>query len=356
MTDFIDIDGSFGEGGGQILRSSLSLSLVTGRPLRMNNIRAGRKKPGLLRQHLTAVNAATEIGKAHVTGNALGSRMLKFEPEKVVPGEYTFSIGTAGSTMLVLETILPALMLAETPSILHLKGGTHNPQSPPYEFFKSTLVPLLELMGPKIEPILFRHGFYPAGGGEVYANIIPVSKLSPLVLTERGPLIQRRAMAMLSKLPSTIAGRELNTVANEAGWLDSELTTVQVKDSPGPGNILLLCLKFEKITEIFTGVGELGIRSEDVARNAVKQMKDYLRYDVPVGEYTADQLLLPCGIAAWQGVGSTFRTLPLSGHSLTHIELLRKFLDIEINIKTEKDGAVQIVFGSGGDCRSASSP
>src|ERR1700722_15265155 len=160
----IEIDGSFGEGGGQVLRTALSLSLVTGQPFRIDNIRAGREKPGLLRQHLTAVLAAAEIGGATVEGATLGSTALTFSPGKVKPGEYRFAVGTAGSGTLVFQTILPALMLASAPSRITIEGGTHNHAAPPFDFLARTFVPLVERMGPKIRLQFERYGFYTAGG------------------------------------------------------------------------------------------------------------------------------------------------------------------------------------------------
>src|SRR6202140_4872670 len=156
------IDGSIGEGGGQILRTALGLSMVTGQPFRIENIRAGRDKPGLLRQHLTAVNAAAEICGANVEGAAISSRELSFSPGNVKSGEYTFSIGSAGSTTLVLQTVLPALLAADGPSSLTLEGGTHNPHAPPIDFLEKAFVPLVNRMGPTVHVALERAGFYPA--------------------------------------------------------------------------------------------------------------------------------------------------------------------------------------------------
>lgn len=181
----IIIDGSIGEGGGQILRTALALSMVTGQPFRIENIRAGREKPGLLRQHLTAVNAAATICTATVDGAAIGSRELTFTPEKAKPGEYTFSIGSAGSTTLVLQTVLPALLTADGPSSLTLEGGTHNPHAPPIDFLERTFLPLINRMGPTVTVTLERAGFYPAGGGRVVVKIQPAAKLSSVHLPVR---------------------------------------------------------------------------------------------------------------------------------------------------------------------------
>src|SRR5688572_17114432 len=171
------IDGSFGEGGGQILRTSLALSLITGRPFRIEKIRANREKPGLMRQHLTAVKAAGKIGQAEVEGAFIGAKELTFAPGEVVPGDYSFAVGTAGSATLVLQTVLPALITASKPSTLRLEGGTHNPYAPPFDFLARVFLPIVNRMGPNIEATLLRPGFYPAGGGKVNFTIEPAEKL-----------------------------------------------------------------------------------------------------------------------------------------------------------------------------------
>ena len=171
----LTIDGSYGEGGGQVLRSSLAMSLVTGRPFVIENIRAGRKKPGLMRQHLTAVNAAVEVSHAEAAGAAIDSARLEFRPGQVTAGKYKFSVGTAGSATLVLQTVLPALLLADGESHLTLEGGTHNPFAPPLDFLTKAYLPLVNRMGPKVtvDPF-YRPGFYPAGGGKFTVHVQPV--------------------------------------------------------------------------------------------------------------------------------------------------------------------------------------
>jgi RNA 3'-terminal phosphate cyclase (ATP) len=182
----IRIDGRLGEGGGQILRTSLSLSLVTGKAFRIENIRAGREKPGLLRQHLAAVLAAAEVCGGEVEGAVPGSSCLTFRPGPVRPGQYRFSVGTAGSATLVFQTVLPALMLGSWPSSVEVEGGTHNMAAPPYDFLSRTFVPLVNRMGPNVSLRFERYGFYPAGGGRFSAEIQPAVALKPLHLGERG--------------------------------------------------------------------------------------------------------------------------------------------------------------------------
>src|SRR5437764_3869585 len=214
----ITIDGSFGEGGGQILRTSLALSLVTQKPFRIERIRAGRKNPGLLRQHLAAVNAAAQVGYAEVKGADLGSCDLSFAPQAVAAGRYHFAIGTAGSATLVLQTVLPALILADTPSTLVLEGGTHNPYAPPFDFLEKTFLPLLNEMGPQVRARLERHGFYPAGGGRFVVDITPASRLGRLELNERGAITRRAARALVARLPQQIGERELMVIGSKLAW------------------------------------------------------------------------------------------------------------------------------------------
>src|SRR5262245_20703997 len=199
----ITIDGSFGEGGGQILRTSLALSLVTGKPFRIENVRAGRKSPGLLRQHQTAVSAAAAVGRAEIAGASIGSGELEFSPKAIAPGEYQFAIGTAGSTTLVLQTILPALMTATAPSRIALEGGTHNPFAPPFDFLVLSFLPLLKRMGVHIEAALERPGFYPAGGGRIVVSIKPGTLLR-LDLENRGEVLSKRARAVVANLPRAV--------------------------------------------------------------------------------------------------------------------------------------------------------
>ena len=216
MSDWITIDGSEGEGGGQVLRTALALSLVTGRPFRIERIRAGRKKPGLLRQHLTAVQAAVEVSGAHVSGAELGSRSLSFEPAHVRGGDYRLAVGTAGSATLVLQAVLPALLAAHEPSRLTLEGGTHNPYAPPFDFLAKTFLPILRQMGAVVDVALETYGFYPAGGGRFTAAIEPCPRLGRLALLERGQT-QVHARALVALLGENIAKRELSVVRERLG-------------------------------------------------------------------------------------------------------------------------------------------
>ena len=234
MTErLLTIDGSQGEGGGQVLRSSLALSLVTGRPFVIENIRAQRQKPGLMRQHLTAATAAAEVGRAEMQGAEIGSSRLVFCPGRVEPGNYTFSVGTAGSATLVLQTVLPALLAAEGESNLVLEGGTHNPMAPPFDFLAKAYLPLVNRMGPVVEAQLLLPGFYPAGGGRVAVRILPSRQFRRLEMLERGEIAARRVWALLANLPRHIGERECRTIAEKTGWDQSCFAVEQVTGSAG---------------------------------------------------------------------------------------------------------------------------
>ncbi len=320
--EMITIDGSEGEGGGQILRSSLALSLITGQPFRIINIRAGRKKPGLLRQHLTAVQAATEVGDAVTDGAQISSQELVFRPERIRGGQYRFAIGTAGSTTLVLQTVLPALILANEPSTLFLEGGTHNPFAPPFDFLQRTFLPQLARFGPKVEATLLRPGFYPAGGGKLSVEITPVAKLTPADLLDRGSDGGRRVVAQIAALPPSIADRAFEQVLKRMKWEPTVCEVVEHSQTLGPGFALTAEVVSENIAVVFSGFGERGIRAEQVADNVVDQVRDYLAVGAPVDEYLADQLLLPMALAG----GGAFRAVGLSLHARTNIEVIQRFL------------------------------
>lgn len=337
----ITIDGSEGEGGGQILRSSLALALVTGQPFRMERIRAKRQKPGLLRQHLTAVEAAKTVGCAEVAGAEMNSQELEFRPGPVTPGNYRFAVGTAGSATLVLQTVLPALLTTSGRSTLTLEGGTHNPMAPPFDFLERSFMPLIQQMGPRVELELRRPGFFPAGGGRFHARIEPVKRLSQLVLTERGAIQHRRARVWLSKLSAEIAEQELAVVREELRWRAEECEVEVVAHPKGPGNALVLEIKSEHVTGIFTGFGERGRPAEEVAQEAIAAAQGWLEANVPVDEYLADQLLLPLALAG----GGLFRTTKPSRHTTTNAEVIHRFMPVPIQFEQESDLAWTVTVG-----------
>ncbi len=328
--EMITIDGAAGEGGGQILRTSLTLSMATGKSFRIDGIRAKRKNPGLLRQHLTAVQAAQRICGANVEGGTLGSSSLTFHPGPVRSGEYRFTIGTAGSTTLIFQTLAPVLWSCRESSRITLEGGTHNPSAPCYDFLKDCYLPLLKAAGACLEADIDRRGFYPAGGGRWSVRIDPVRNLQPIDLTERGNLVEIRARAISAKLPEEISQRELGTLCHLLG-LDSCKGVAEVDTtSPGPGNILLCELRFEKVVEMFTVCGEVGLQAEAVAALLAEEVLDYQRHPMPVGPHLADQLMIALLLLG----GGSYRTGPLSPHAYTNVKTINSFVpgSVDVNV------------------------
>lgn len=336
----IEVDGSIGEGGGQILRTALALSMLTAQAIRIRNIRARRRRPGLQRQHLAAVNAAAEISSAKVKGAELGSSTLKFSPSAITPGQYTFSIGSAGSTSLVLQTVLPALISAEEPSTVFIEGGTHNPMAPPFEFLQQSFIPLLSRMGPQLSPVLERPGFYPAGGGRFKIHISPAERLLPLDLRERGEIKSVNAQALIAGLDRSIAQREIKIIRRELELSEEQATVRELGSKFGPGNVVLVSVSSAALTAVFTGFGEKHVRAETVAAGVCAQANAYLRSAAAVDRLLADQLLLPFALA---GSGS-FSTLEPSSHTRTNIEIIRLFLDIDIRAEERPDGCWELSF------------
>ncbi len=328
----LTLDGTKGEGGGQILRTALGLAVATRTPFRIDGIRGGRERPGLLRQHLTAVRAAQAIGQAQVEGAELGSASLTFEPRGLCGGEQHFAVGSAGSTTLVLQAVLPALLAAAEPTSISIEGGTHNSAAPPFEFLARSFVPLLCRMGARVEVSLERPGFHPAGGGSLHARVEPSgAPLAPFELLERGEPVSRRARALVAHIDAGVGHRELARVTQRLGFTSDEVELCELPDSPGPGNVLLIELAFEHVTEVFVGFGSPGVRAESVADRTVRQARRYLAQGLPVGTHLADQLLLPLALAG----GGAFRCGPPSQHCRTNAEVIEQFLPLEISFEEQ---------------------
>ena len=337
----IEIDGSQGEGGGQIIRSSLALSAVTGQPVRFENIRAKRSKPGLMRQHLTAVKAAAEVCNAKVDGAEIGASSLTFEPSEIRAGKYHFQVGTAGSATLIAQTVLPALMLADGPSSLTVEGGTHNPWAPPFDFLQRAFLSQLAKLGPQVEAKIETMGFYPAGGGKFRLEVQPCRELRSFKLLERKGDMKPCVTAIISEIPASVGERECETIRRKSNWRSECFQVHEVQKPVGPGNVVMIELAWDNVTEVLIGFGKRGVKAEQVARKVYREAKAFIESEVPVGEYLADQLMMPMGLAAHQGVASKFRTRELSKHSETHLDILARFLDFQHCI--EEDGDARIV-------------
>lgn len=333
----IVIDGAEGEGGGQVVRNACALSLITGQPFRITNVRGGREKPGLMRQHLTAVEAACALGGGECEGLTVGSTEIVFRPGRVTPGEYRFAVGTAGSTGLVLQTLLMPLVLADGPSRLVLEGGTHNMMAPPFEFIAKAFLPVLNRMGPRVEARLVRHGFYPRGGGRIEVDIAPAS-LQPIECIDRGALCDRAVTVLLAGLPGEIADREIRAARKALDWSEEAFAVRQLPEEQGPGNIVLIEAAFEHVTEVVSGFGKLGVPAETVAAKAAGRMVGYIASGAFAGPYLQDQLLLPMALAG----GGALTSVKPSQHSLTAGDVIARFLDRKVTW-TDREKAPWIV-------------
>ena len=332
----LEINGNLGEAGGQIVRSSLTLSMLTQTPFRMINVRAGRKPTGLKKQHQTAVSAAARVCNACVTGNSLGSGTFTFEPNAIQSGTYRFDIGTAGSTTLIMQTLLPALMFADGTFEIEVTGGTHNPWAPTFDFLQKAYQPIVRQMGGDVRLDISRIGFYPKGGGQISANVQPAENWKPLDLVKRGKEVSRVVRPLVAKLPLHIAERECRTIETTDGWKKAKYRVEENNNSFSPGNVVTIELSFEKITEVFTALGKQGTPAQKVAKTALRAATEYLESEAVVGDYLADQLMLPMAIAADKfGHTYRYRTHAPSDHSTTHAALIGQFLDVEVDMQPQ---------------------
>ena len=326
----IQLDGR--AGGGQMLRTALSLAMVTGQAFRMTNIRGQRSRPGLMRQHLTCVQAACEISGGSADGAAIGSTELVFRAGKIRPGTYRFAIGTAGSTTLLLQTLLPALWQGGGPSTLRLEGGTHNPMAPPFEFIDRVFLPALRTLGVEASVSLVTPGFAPAGGGVIECLIQPCAALGSLDLTERGEPGEPRIRVKTRHLPLAIAERMLKA-ANEV-LPSRDIAVEDCDDGPGAGICCWVETDLGDRCELTSSVGERGVSAERVGQRAAKTMRDFLNSGAPVGRHLADQLLLPMALA---GRGQ-FLTVAPDNHVPTNISVIGKFLPVSFSLHPRDHG------------------
>ncbi len=325
----IVLDGSQGEGGGQVLRTAVALAALTGQAVRVENIRARRKNPGLQRQHLVAIQAAAQLCCAELSGAQLHSRSLEFRPGKIQCGKFRFQIGTAGSCSLVLQTLLPPLWHAPGNTQVEVHGGTHNPLAPPFEFLRDTFAATLARLGVQLGLELVRPGFYPAGGGCIRANVQPVKRWTPLKLTQPGEPQIEKALVLISRLPSHIAQREKRRLVERLSLEPEQVEIVRRDDSLGPGNAVLVYVNTGLVMEVFTGFGQRGKPAPQVADEAAGQALEFLEAQVPVGPWLADQLLIPLALC---GQGE-FLTCQPSLHTKTNAQVIQRFLPVEFQFQ-----------------------
>lgn len=332
-----------GEGGGQVLRSALSLAALTSQEVRIFDIRAKRSKPGLRPQHLKAVEATAKICGGAVEGFERDSQEIVFYPGEIRPGKYRFEIGTAGSTSLLLQTILLPLSKAAGSSVVTVTGGTHVPFSPCYHYLDLNYLPFLWKMGLDVHLRMEQAGFYPRGGGQVRATVDPVEQISPLSLMERGRLLEIRGISGVANLSRNIATRQRRQVIGRLGRRFS-LNDIRILDLPAlsPGTFILLLAEFEHSQACYFALGEKGKSAETVADEACRAFEAFVSTEGVIDQYLADQLLLPMAIASGP---SEFRTSQVTQHLLTNAEVIRAFLPVEIEIRGElgEPGEVRVV-------------
>jgi RNA 3'-terminal phosphate cyclase (ATP) len=336
----ISIDGSHGEGGGQILRTALALSCVLGMPFEITAIRKSRKKPGLQPQHLTAVMAAAEISSARVEGAELSSTAIRFAPRAVEGKDYFFDVarktGSAGSTSLILQTILLPLCLGRQQSTVTVRGGTHVPWSPTFHYLKRVFLPLVARLNAGIDAEIRKWGWYPGGGGEVVAKVQSRTSLRPLSLTDRGRLLFVTGASAVSNLPRSIAMRQRDRAIEilRRKGIEADIGIIEAP-SPGKGTVVFLQADFENVTVGFDALGAIGKRAEEVADEACAALLGYGDSSGALDPHLADQVIPYLALA--DGV-SEFTTSCITPHLLTNSWVVRQFLDVAVQVEGNEGG------------------
>ncbi|MGC9114323.1 MAG: RNA 3'-terminal phosphate cyclase [Candidatus Micrarchaeia archaeon] len=320
----IELDGSVGEGGGQVLRTALSLSMLSGEKFRVCGVRAKRVNPGLQAQHLAAVSAAASVCGARVEGAVLRSRELFFEPGRVRGGEYFFDVGTAGSAMLVLQTVLPALLFARESSRVVVRGGTWAKFAPPHLFFERVFLKCLSFMGVSARFSVEKWGWFPAGGGVACLEVVPVARVKPFRVLERGPLAGLSCVAAASLLPSHVT-RRMKVASSkfflENGFRASVEELRPPADCAGAG--FFVEADYESCVAGFDCVGEKGVPAEEVALKACRDFLEFHSSNAACDAHLADQLLPYCALASGESI---FTTAAISSHLRTNAEVIARFL------------------------------
>lgn len=320
----VEIDGSFGEGGGQILRTSLSLSCLLGKPFRIYNIRKSRSRPGLMPAHITAVRAAASTSRAQVEGDSKGSLGIEFRPGRIRPGQYRFDIGTAGSTSLVLQTLLPPLIFSGDISNLVITGGTHVPFSPPFNYISEVFLPLLNRLGIEAAARIISYGFYPRGGGEISVTVRPCGKPSPLNSVDRGNLLRLSGISAVGNLPLSIAQRQRESLLGRLENMKAEIDTLEV-NTPGQGTFVFLRAEYENSLCGFSALGERGKRAEKVGEEAADAFLGHHRSGASLDPHMADQIALYLSLAEGESV---FTVSGITSHLRTNLHVISKFMGI----------------------------
>ena len=335
----VTIDGRYGEGGGQILRTALTLSALFAVPLHIHHIRGNRKKPGLRPQHLTAAQALAKITGARVEGVTVGSCELVFEPGTITGGNYYFQIGTAGSTGLALQAIIPVLLFGKTPSQIKVTGGTHVPWSPSFHYLEAIFAPTLKKMGGAVSFEIEQWGWYPKGGGSVISKIDNTQGLTAIHLSDRGKLFDFHILSAVSNLPLSIAERQRDHTLGRIDHLGLS-PCIRIEDAPsrGQGTVLFLAAQFEGSTGGFTSLGRKGKRAEAVADDACNEFLSFLDSKGVIDVHLADQLVLYMALARGR---STLVTETITDHLLTNVWVIEQFAPVTFNVD-KKSGKIAV--------------
>ena len=329
----IQIDGRYGEGGGQILRTALTLSAILKVPVHVGHIRGNRRKPGLRPQHLVAARALATVTGAKVEGAKIDSNELLFEPGEIRGGNYYFHIGTAGSTGLVIQTLIPVLLFGKIPSQIHITGGTHVPWSPSFHYLKAVFLPALKKMGAEVSFEIDKWGGYPKGGGKIKALIRDTRGLKPVHLSNRGKLLNLHILSAVSNLPLSIGERQRDQALKRVEYLGIQPdSSIENAPSPGQGTLLFLAAQFEGSIGGFTSLGKKGKRAEEVADDACSQVIKFLDSKGVIDIHLADQLVPYMALA---GGRSTLITESITEHLLTNIWVVEQFFPLKFDIEKE---------------------
>jgi RNA 3'-phosphate cyclase len=333
--NIIEIDGSYGEGGGQLLRMSMALSAIAKKPVKVINIRAKRPKPGLAAQHITAIKSVAELSGGEVSGLTKGSQVVEFQPSEISGGDVLLNVGTAGSVTLVLQASILASIFARNPTNIRIIGGTDVRWSPPFDYFKNIFIPIIKKMGIVVELTLAKRGYYPRGGGEIVASIEPVGTIKPLAVSERGSMKSIRGLAHISNLPREIAERmKIEAEHNLKNFGQIEVDAVQYESSGaiGSGGAIVLWAEFENTIIGSNHLAEKGLKAERVAQLASEALKHELESGCTLDVYCADQVLPYMALAQGE---SCFTTRELSNHAKTNIWLIEQFLDVKFDVEKQ---------------------
>lgn len=342
MNKMIKVDGSVGEGGGQILRTCLAISMILKQPFELVNIRANRKNPGLSSQHLKCIELASNISNAQINGVSLGSKEITFSPNEIIPGDYRIDIKTAGSISLIFQTVCLPLAFAESKSRIVLMGGTHVPWSPTYHYLSYQWLYYMRKIGVSSRLTFVRAGFYPKGEGKIIAEVFPSDEIQPIELTNRGNLVRIKGISAVANLDIDLAKRQRTQAGKRLKSLGYQYQIkIDKLRAKWKNTTMLLFAEYDSGSGCYTALGAVAKRAEAVADEVVDSILGFINSDGCIDEYLADQIILPLVFTKKK---SSFKTNKITNHLLTNIHVIQQFLDVAITVdgKLGEEGVVEI--------------